>query len=249
MSEDTSFGFKKVKRHLKQGLVNEVFNSVHTKYDLMNDIMSLGMHRLWKSSFVDHIQNFQGKFLDVASGSGDIALKIIQRAQTLNINVDITLSDINESMLNKARDKLLNHGYLQNISYKIANAEELPFQDASFDYYTIAFGLRNCSDFSKVLKEAYRVLKPGGKFLCLEFSQVDNICLKQMYQLYSNKIIPKLGEWITDDREAYKYLVESIALFPNQEALKSLIKDSGFEIAKFQNLTGGIVAIHTGYKI
>lgn len=249
MSDEINFGFKKVKKHLKQGLVNEVFNSVHEKYDLMNDLMSLGMHRLWKKEFVDQISNFSGKFLDVASGSGDIAFKIIQRAKDKNIDPDLTLSDINQSMLEHAKDKLINQGLFKNISFQLANAENLPFADAMFDYYTIAFGLRNCSDFSKVIGEAYRVLKPGGKFLCLEFSKVHNPCLKKIYKIYSDKIIPKIGELVANDSNAYEYLVESIEVFPDQETLKKLITCSGFEMVKFKNLSGGIVAIHTGYKV
>jgi demethylmenaquinone methyltransferase/2-methoxy-6-polyprenyl-1,4-benzoquinol methylase len=249
MSEEINFGFKKVKAHLKQGLVNDVFNSVHEKYDLMNDLMSLGMHRLWKREFVDHISSFSGKFLDVASGSGDIALMIINRAKDKNIKVDITLSDINQSMLDEAQNKLLNHGLFKNITYKVANAEQLPFEAETFDYYTIAFGLRNCSDFGKVISEAYRVLKPGGKFLCLEFSKVTNPCLSHIYKTYSNMIIPKIGEIVANDAKSYEYLVESIEVFPDQESLKKMITDNGFEMAKFKNLSGGIVAIHMGYKI
>jgi len=249
MSDEINFGFKKVKKSLKQGLVNEVFDSVHTKYDLMNDLMSFGIHRHWKNEFVDQVSNFSGKFLDVASGSGDIALKILKNARSKQIDADITLSDINPSMLEQAKAKLLDHGFFKNVKYTPANAEDLPFENDSFDYYTIAFGLRNCSDFNKVIKEAYRVLKPGGKFLCLEFSKIENPYFRKIYQTYSNKVIPLIGEFIANDKDSYKYLVESIEVFPSQESLKKMISEVGFEMARFSNLSCGVVAIHTGYKI
>ena len=249
MSDEINFGFKKVKKNIKQSLVNEVFNSVHTKYDLMNDLMSFGIHRYWKKEFVDQIANLSGKFLDVASGSGDIALKILKKAQEKQIDANITLSDINQSMLGQAKTKLLNHGFFKNVTYSPANAEKLPFEKDTFDYYTIAFGLRNCSDLNKVIKEAFRVLKPGGKFLCLEFSKIQNPYFKKIYQAYSNNVVPVIGDLVANDSESYKYLVESIEVFPNQEELKQMISEAGFEMAKFSNLSCGIVAIHTGYKI
>ena len=249
MTDEVNFGFKKVKKSLKQGLVNNVFDSVHKKYDLMNDLMSFGVHRYWKKELIDQISDFSGAFLDVASGSGDIALRICERARKKSIEPNITLSDINQAMLDEAKRKLLDHGFFKNISYECANAEKLPFKDKTFDYYTIAFGLRNCSDFGKVIKEAYRVLKPGGKFLCLEFSKIDNPYFRKIYQTYSNKVIPIIGEFIAGDKDSYQYLVESIEVFPSQEELKQLIINSGFEMARYVNLSCGIVAIHSGYKI
>ena len=247
--DEVNFGFKKVKADLKQKLVNQVFDSVHKKYDIMNDLMSLGVHRIWKNDFLGQINDFSGRLLDVASGSGDIALRYCQHAKSQSIEPEVVLCDINHSMLQEARKKLIDHGFFHKLSFITSNAEQLSFDDKSFDYYTIAFGLRNCTDFNAVLREAYRVLKPGGKFLCLEFSKVTNPVLSKLYNCYAGKIIPMLGEFVADDRSSYQYLVESIEVFPNQEELKEMINKAGFAMSKYINLSQGVVAIHIGYKL
>ena len=247
--EEVNFGFKKVKADLKQKLVNQVFDSVHKKYDIMNDLMSFGIHRMWKKEFIQQINNFSGKLLDVAAGTGDISLRYCEQALAHGFEPEVTICDINKAMLIEARKKLIDHGLFQKLSFVAANAEKLPFADETYDHYTIAFGLRNCTNFQKVIEEAYRVLKPGGKFLCLEFSKVNHPLFKKIYNCYSANIIPKIGELITGDRSSYEYLVESIEVFPNQEELKEIIIKSGFEMAKYINLSQGVVAIHLGYKI
>ena len=249
MSEEVNFGFRKVKAEIKQRLVNQVFDSVFNRYDIMNDLMSFGIHRMWKKSFVAMIDDYSKDLLDVAAGTGDISLRFCQQARQKSLEPKVTLSDINNSMLGEARKKLIDQGFYKDINFACANAESLPFEVNSFDFYTIAFGLRNCTDIEQVIKEAYRVLKPGGKFLCLEFSQIDNPIFKTIYNLYSEHIIPLIGGCVTGDRESYEYLVESIALFPKQEELKELIIDCGFNMVRYVNLTQGVVAIHVGHKI
>ena len=249
MDDEVNFGFKKVKADLKQKLVNQVFDSVHSRYDVMNDLMSFGIHRLWKNDLISQISDFSGKLLDVAAGTGDITIRFCQKARAKGVEPQVTICDINEMMLGEARKKLIDHGFFKKLDFIGADAQKLPFKDSSFDYYTIAFGLRNCTDFTKVISEAYRVLKSGGKFICLEFSKIDNPIFKKIYEGYSSKIIPIIGSCVTGDRDSYEYLVESIAVFPSQEELKKLITDCGFEMARYTNLSQGIVAIHTGYKI
>ncbi|MCC8369441.1 MAG: bifunctional demethylmenaquinone methyltransferase/2-methoxy-6-polyprenyl-1,4-benzoquinol methylase UbiE [Rickettsia endosymbiont of Oxypoda opaca] len=245
----TNFGFKKVNLTDKQKLVNNIFTGVANKYDLMNDIMSFGVHRLWKAEFIRQIPNLNANILDVASGSGDIALKIAQKAKARNSKLHITLCDINEEMLENAKKRAIDLNLLQNLNYTVADAENLPFPDNSFDYYTIAFGIRNVPDINKTLKEAYRVLKPMGKFLCLEFSKLDEGYFKNFYEFYSFNIIPKIGQIITNNQEAYQYLVESIKLFPAQDDFKIMIQNAGFEEVRYNNLTNGVVAIHSAYKL
>ena len=245
----TNFGFKKIEANEKQSLVNSVFSNVADKYDLMNDLMSFGMHRLWKDEFIRQIPNLNSNILDVASGSGDIALKLAKKARYRGSNISLTLSDINEEMLRQAKKKSIDLNLFQNLKFTVASAEELPFPDNSFDYYTIAFGIRNVPDINKALKEAYRVLKPMGKFVCLEFSKVKESLLQDFYKFYSFNVIPKIGQIITGNKEAYDYLVESIDLFPSQDEFRIMIKEAGFEEINYKNLSGGIVAIHSAYKL
>ncbi|WP_375318857.1 bifunctional demethylmenaquinone methyltransferase/2-methoxy-6-polyprenyl-1,4-benzoquinol methylase UbiE [Candidatus Tisiphia endosymbiont of Oplodontha viridula] len=243
-----NFGFSKVSFEQKRNLVRNIFSSVANEYDIMNDLMSLGIHRLWKNEFVRQIPNLKSNILDMASGTGDIAFRIIKRAKEQNILAQVTLCDINLDMLTVARNKAVDNNILQGLEYVVADAEKLPFPDNSFDYYTIAFGIRNVSKIDNVLKEAYRVLKPKGKFLCLEFSKMEYECLKQLYQFYSFNIIPKIGKMVANNEPAYQYLVESISLFPDQENFAIMLKDAGFNNVSYKNLNLGIAAIHSGYR-
>ena len=243
-----NFGFRKVNRDEKQHLVNEVFESVAFRYDLMNDLMSAGLHRLWKDTLIDWLAPRKNKHLiDVAGGTGDIAFRFLKR---LKHEGEVTIVDINEQMLleGKARYK---SSFIKknNIKWICADAMELPFSDDSFDYFTISFGIRNVLDIKKSLQEAYRVLKPGGRLLILEFSAVGNKTLNKLYDLYSLKIVPKLGRFVTGDENSYRYLVESIRKFPSQEEFLQIIDQVGFKQTKFRNLTFGVVAIHSGWKI
>lgn len=244
----TNFGFTKVNKNQKQSLVNEIFDSVSSKYDIMNDVMSFGMHRLWKDEFCKKIPNLNSKIIDVASGTGDIAFKLIKRAKIHNQSLDIILCDINQNMLDIAKDKAIDNNIL-NLKYVCADAQNLPFEDNSFDYYTIAFGIRNTKSIEKVLLEAHRVLKPSGKFLCLEFSKVNCQMLEKFYKFYSFNIIPKIGKQITGNYDAYKYLIESIELFPESYDFATMISEAGFNNVNYNTLTFGVVAIHSGYKL
>lgn len=248
-SGQTNFGFEKVTFDKKKFLVNDIFSNVANKYDLMNDLMSFGVHRLWKDKFSLQIPNLNSHILDVASGTGDIAFRIIKRAQIQNKNLHITLCDINQEMLNVAANKAIDKNLLHGLNYVCADAENLPFPDNSFDYYTIAFGIRNVVRIENALKEAFRVLKPSGKFLCLEFSKVQPRSFKKFYDLYSFNIIPKLGQLVANNETAYQYLIESISLFPDQETFKILIQNTGFSKVGYENLTFGIAAIHSAYKL
>lgn len=243
----TSFGFKSVTPREKTNLVRNVFASVASKYDIMNDAMSGGVHRLWKREFLSQIPDFSGKLLDMASGTGDIALRYYQKAKDLGIKADITACDASPEMLAEGKKKAIDSGIL-GIKYQVTEAEKLPFKDNEFDYYTVAFGVRNFTDIPKALKEAHRVLKPGGKFLCLEFSQVQNPLLNTIYDFYSMNLIPIMGKLIAGDEGSYKYLVESIRKFPDQESFKKMIEEAGFVAVNYTNLTFGTVAIHGGYK-
>ncbi len=244
----TFFGYKEVLASEKTGLVNKVFSSVASKYDIMNDLMSGGLHRLWKEEFIRAIPDLQGSFLDIASGTGDIALKIYKKSCELHgKKPDITACDASKEMLEMGRNKALDKGIV-DIKYELCFAEDLPFKDNVFDYYTVAFGIRNFTDIKAALKEALRVLKPGGKFLCLEFSKVELPVLEQLYNFYSMNIIPFIGKIVVNDKESYDYLVESIRKFPNQIEFKKIIEEAGFTNVKYSSLTFGTVAIHTGYK-
>lgn len=244
--ERTHFGYQEVPVPEKSGLVAEVFHSVAHRYDLMNDLMSAGLHRLWKRSTIARCKARPGQtLLDVASGTGDLAAAL---AHQVGKNGHVILTDINESMLAQGRRRLIDKGIIGNVYYVQADAEQLPFPTHYFDGITIAFGLRNVTHQDKALQSMYRVLKPGGKLLILEFSRLSLASLQKLYDLYSFKVIPKLGELITGDRKSYEYLVESIRMHPNQETLKSLMQKAGFEDVNYYNLTGGIVALHEGYK-
>jgi len=240
----THFGYREVPVEEKTGLVHEVFESVAGKYDLMNDLMSLGVHRLWKRDFVANSGVRLGhQVLDLAGGTGDIAALLCER---VGKSGRVVLSDINEAMLEVGRQRLEDRGITGNISYSLANAEKLPFGDGEFDAVTIAFGLRNVTDKDAALREIFRVLRPGGKALILEFSQVQPELLKKMYHSYSFGILPVLGKLVAGDEDSYRYLAESIRQHPPQEELAEMMRSAGFEEVRFRNLTGGVVAIHSG---
>ncbi len=226
----------------KKGLVENVFNKVFDKYDVMNDFMSLGIHRLWKKNFVEAMNPSKNKnLIDVACGTGDIANLYIKYT---NQDAKILCIDPNIRMINKGKKKLDNY---KNIKWKVANAENLKVDSNFYDFYTISFGLRNTKDIDKSLKEAYRVLKKGGRFMCLEFSKIENSNLDLIYKNYS-KLIPKIGELIVGDKKPYKYLVKSIENFLNQKELLDLMEKNNFKKCTYRNLSGGIVAIHSGWK-
>ena len=226
----------------KKGLVENVFNQVFNKYDLMNDFMSLGIHRIWKKNMINMMNpSPKKKLIDVACGTGDIGKLFLENTK---ISVPITCVDPNKGMITKGKEKLNKY---KNINWVVASAEQLPFLDNSFDYYTISFGLRNTKSISKTLSEAYRVLKPGGRFLCLEFSKIQNQNLNLIYKNYS-KLIPLIGKIIVGDKEPYEYLVQSINNFINQEELISLMREKHFKKCFYRNLSGGIVSIHSGWK-
>ena len=227
----------------KKGLVEKVFNQVYDQYDLMNDFMSLGIHRLWKKDLL-HMMNpsENQKLIDVACGTGDIAKLFLEYTNQFS---KITCVDPNKGMIEKGKEKL---NKSKNLKWIIANAEKLPIKENSFDFYTISFGLRNTKNISKALREAYRVLKPGGRCLCLEFSKIQNQGLDLIYKNYS-KIIPSIGKLIVGKREPYEYLIKSINNFINQDELLDLMKKNSFEKCDYRNLTGGIVSIHSGWKI
>ncbi len=227
----------------KKNLVSDVFDKVHNKYDLMNNLMSLGIHKSWKKQLIYSMRpKTNKKLIDVACGTGDIANLFLEET---NGKSKVQCVDPNKKMISIGKDKLK---YKQNISWKVASAESLPFKDSQFDYYTISFGLRNTKNINKALSEAYRVLKKGGKFFCLEFSKIDNQYLDFAYQKYS-KIIPVIGEFIVGDKKPYEYLVRSIKEFVDQDKLIHLMEKNKFEKCEYNNLNGGIVALHSGWKI
>jgi demethylmenaquinone methyltransferase/2-methoxy-6-polyprenyl-1,4-benzoquinol methylase len=248
--DTTSFGFRTVAEGERQGLVNAVFSSVASRYDLMNDLMSGGLHRLWKSEFVATIGAPRGqtpfKLLDVAGGTGDISIRY---AESSGPNATAVLSDISPEMLEEGRTKVTAKGLADRIRLAQGNAEALPFPDRTFDAYTIAFGIRNVTHIDVALREAHRVLKIGGRFLCLEFSECQVPLLDRLYDFHSFEVIPRLGQLAAGSAEPYRYLVESIRRFPNQEKFAGMIRDAGFERVTVRNLTGGIAAIHSGWKI
>ncbi|MBZ9842381.1 bifunctional demethylmenaquinone methyltransferase/2-methoxy-6-polyprenyl-1,4-benzoquinol methylase UbiE [Mesorhizobium sp. CA5] len=246
---ETSYGFRKVGEGEKQPLVNDVFHKVANRYDLMNDLMSAGLHRLWKDAMVAWLnppKKAGWKVLDVAGGTGDIAFRIIEASQR---QAHATVLDINGSMLAVGRDRAEKLGLAANTDFVEANAEELPFEDDSFDAYTIAFGIRNVPRIEVALDEAYRVLKRGGRFLCLEFSEVDMPLLDKAYEAWSFNAIPKIGKAVTGDGEPYSYLVESIRKFPDQQNFAAMITRAGFDRVTFRNYSGGIAALHSGWKL
>lgn len=246
MTDKTHFGFSEIPVHEKSDRVADVFHSVASRYDLMNDVMSFGLHRLWKRFTLAESGVRRGQcVLDIAGGTGDLAREF---AKNVGKNGKVILADINEKMLHQGRERLLDSGVAGNVIFVQADAENLPFPDNYFDCITIAFGLRNVTDKSAALRSMYRVLKPGGKCLVLEFSKPVLPLLNSLYDTYSFKVIPKLGAWITGDEASYQYLVESIRVHPDQDALKKLMQEAGFEDVNYHNLTGGIVALHKGLK-
>jgi len=226
----------------KKGLVQSVFDKVYDKYDLMNDFMSLGVHRVWKKNFINMMNpSLKGNLIDVACGTGDIGKLFLDNTR---MDKTITCVDPNKGMITKGKEKLNKY---KNIDWIVAPAEKLPLKDNTFDYYTISFGLRNTKDINKALSEAYRVLKPGGRFLCLEFSKIQNSNLDLIYNNYA-KLIPFIGKIIVGEKEPYEYLIKSIENFVNQEELVSLMKNNNFQKCTYRNLSGGIVSIHNGWK-
>lgn len=245
MTNKTDFGFKEVDSNQKASLVKQVFTSVAPKYDVMNDLMSLGLHRFWKFFTVQLAAVKPGqRVLDVAGGTGDLTRAF---AKALKGSGEIWLADINAAMLNVGRDKLLDGGFDQ-VNYIQANAECLPFPDHYFDVITIAFGLRNVTDKAAALKSMARILKPGGQLFILEFSHVKSAPLQKLYDLYSFKILPKLGQLIANDSASYQYLAESIRRHPNQPALKTMVLEAGFDTCTVHNFLNGVVALHRGMK-
>ncbi len=245
MEKTTHFGFQQVDVDQKQGLVKGVFDSVASKYDLMNDVMSLGTHRLWKNYTVASSNVSKGdKVLDIAGGPGDLAIKFRKK---VGDSGKVILSDINGSMLEEGRKNLINHGVI-DVDFIQANAESLPFEDNTFDCVSIAFGLRNVTHKNIALKQMHRVLKKGGSLLVLEFSKVENEMLEKIYDAYSFNLIPKLGQFFANDEDSYQYLAESIRKHPDQETLKTMSLDAGFGFCEYHNLSGGIVALHKAIK-
>lgn len=250
--EKSWFGEKEVTPEEKTEGVVGVFDSVADDYDRMNDFMSLGIHRLWKDQFIrmirprSHIGGRPADFLDVAGGTGDIAFRIRNK---VGAGANITLCDLNDNMLSVGRNRAIDKGWVNDFSWVTGNAEALPLPDNSIDVYTIAFGLRNVTHIDTGLKEAFRVLRPGGKFFCLEFSHVQPAFLAKAYDLYSYNVIPRLGEKVANDRESYQYLVESIRKFPKQKNLVQRMQNVGFQRCRYTNFSAGIVSVHQGYKL
>ena len=246
---ESSFGFTPVQPGEKQEKVNEVFHKVAKRYDVMNDLMSAGMHRLWKDAFVAWLsppKRAGWTVLDVAGGTGDIAFKIVEAS---NGKAHATVLDINGSMLKVGQERATKRELTGATTFIEANAEALPFPDKSFNAYTIAFGIRNVPRIDLALAEAFRVLKPGGRFMCLEFSEVDMPILDRFYEAWSFNAIPRIGKAVTGDAESYQYLVESIRKFPNQENFAAMIRKAGFERVSYRNYSGGIAAAHSGWKL
>ena len=245
-SADTAdFGFRRVPRQAKSGLVRAVFDSVAHRYDLMNDLMSLGVHRAWKRVLVTALDPQPRRtLLDLAAGTGDIGLAWLEQG-----GGPVLLSDVNASMLGVARDRVLEHGRVADATLLVADAERLPLPDGLVDRVSMAFGLRNCTDKPAVLAEARRVLKPGGRFFCLEFSRLQVAAMQPLYDAWSFRALPLLGRWVARDEASYRYLAESIRMFPDQETLAGMLSDAGFARVSVRNLSGGIAAIHSGWRL
>ncbi len=242
----THFGFETVDVNEKADRVRGVFDSVASKYDIMNDLMSIGVHRLWKRFAVELAGIRNGhKVLDLASGTGDLAARF---SGLVGADGQVIMSDINAAMLQQGRSRMLDEGHVGNIAYAQINAQLLPFPDNTFDCITIGFGLRNVTDKQQALESIYKALKPGGRLLVLEFSHPTSKPLQTLYDLYSFKLLPKIGKIIADDEDSYRYLAESIRMHPDQETLKDMMSQAGFENCDYHNLTGGIVAVHRGFK-
>lgn len=245
--ESQWFGERKVTAKEKTGLVIDVFDSVADNYDIMNDFMSAGVHRLWKDQLIRMIRpRADYAYLDVAGGTGDIAFRIRKAA---GAGAEITVCDLNGEMLRVGRDRAVDRGWLNDFEWIVGDAADLPFESETKDVYTISFGLRNVTRIDDALAEAYRILKPGGRFFCLEFSRVDEPLLAKLYDAYSYHVIPRLGQAVAKDRDSYQYLVESIRKFPPQHALAQRLKGAGFDRVKVTNLSFGIAAIHEAWKL
>ena len=241
-NKNIDFGYKIVKKKDKQNLVNSVFNSVADKYDLMNDITSLGIHREWKNNLINWMAPQKNqKLADIAGGTGDIARKFLN-----NGGHSAYIIDINEEMIKSGK---VNKKSLKNIKWLVASAEDIPIDDNTFERATMGFGLRNITNRAQALKEVYRILKPGGRFICLEFSHVENDLIEEIYNFWSFKCMPYIGEKVAGDRSAYTYLVESIRQFPTQPELSEMLSEAGFSRVKYRNLSNGIVSLHSGWKL
>ncbi|ASP19793.1 ubiquinone/menaquinone biosynthesis C-methyltransferase UbiE [Antarctobacter heliothermus] len=250
MSEDsgktTHFGFTEVPEGEKAGRVQGVFSSVASKYDVMNDAMSLGIHRIWKDAMMDWLAPRPGqRLLDVAGGTGDISFRFLKRAG----HGHATVLDLTEPMLVEGRKRAEADAMGDQLNWVVGDAMALPFPDSTFDVYTISFGIRNVTRPQEALNEAFRVLRPGGRLMVLEFSQIPNDLMQKVYDLYSFTIIPRLGQVIAQDRDSYQYLVESIRKFPDQETFLDMVQQAGFENAKYRNLTMGVACLHSGWKL
>ncbi|MDA0186084.1 bifunctional demethylmenaquinone methyltransferase/2-methoxy-6-polyprenyl-1,4-benzoquinol methylase UbiE [Roseicyclus sp.] len=251
MAEDstgrtTHFGFKDVAEDDKAGMVHGVFTNVASKYDIMNDVMSMGIHRVWKDALMDWLVPRDGqRLLDVAGGTGDVAFRFLGRAP----GASATVLDMTESMLIEGQKRAEAAQMAEKLDWIVGDAMALPFEDNTFDRYTISFGIRNVTRIPDALSEAFRVLRPGGRLMVLEFSQLPNDGLQKLYDLYSFNVIPRMGQLIAGDRDSYQYLVESIRRFPDQETFAQMIRDAGFEQVSFRNLSMGIAALHSGWKI
>lgn len=243
----THFGFRQVKEDEKATMVRSVFDSVAGKYDVMNDLMSFGIHRIWKriALQLSHVR-YGEKVLDLAGGTGDMTSLFRQRVGEKGL---VVLSDINAEMLSRGRDRLIDEGVTEGVQYAQIDAEQLPFEDQTFDCVSIAFGLRNVTHKETALKSMYRVLKPGGRLIVLEFSEVKAPLLRKTYDLYSFKLLPWMGKMVANDEESYRYLAESIRMHPNQETLRKMMSEAGFSRCEYFNLTLGVVAVHRGYRI
>jgi len=241
------FGDKKVEKLEKKEGVESIFSKVSDNYDLMNDLMSAGLHRLWKDSFIDWLAPRKNThLLDVAGGTGDIAFRFSKKTKN---QAKVTILDRNENMLNEGKRRLNVGQIAPDLEWVCGDAMNLPFKNEIFDYYTISFGIRNVLDLKKCLSEALRVLKPGGRIMILEFSKVENETLNKIYDAFSFNVVPRLGKLIANDAESYQYLIESIRKFPSQEKLASLVSEAGFRLVKYRNLTQGVVAMHSGWKV